>query len=295
VDKDHDSDRMYDDWEEQGDTERAVAVGARGLEQVRDGRLDPVANLESIERWAEAQFDGVGGRPSRVVGALRTAIPELRRAEALAGHATDRFLELRFRPQVLLCRAYHVAGDTARDALNQSYACVWQTVDLAGGLLPLREALRRSYANPVAEHAVGALGIFMATLRRTDLPEQTRATLVRVCRELVTGYVLDAEDEPVRYRRTDALAAQGFYLFNAIADPADVALVEALYRLDVATRPLHARAQATRALRDFEYARFRNDEAAVAAYRVQAVTDLSRCRLRRHKSVVAEQGYLAAA
>jgi hypothetical protein len=291
--RDDDIDRLESDWLGGDDAERGVESSTMVLGAMAEGRIDPVQNLELLEAAIEPQFDGPGGKPVRVLEVMRGALPEFRRAEMAHDQQTPERLDLRCRPQVILTRAYHLMPGNERWALENGYALLMCLVGLAGGFSALADILRRPTPNPVAENAVGALGIFMAILRRDRLAPATRDGLVDRCRGLLQAYVVDTQENPVIYRRTLALAAQGFYLFKELGLLEDRPLVEALYRLDVAVRPDHARAQATVALRELEWARFQLDEAAARRHRAQVGLDLQRQRMPRHLRAVIARGYLA--
>ncbi|MDW5597781.1 hypothetical protein VSS74_25740 [Conexibacter stalactiti] len=286
---DHDITTLGPDWDDQDNPERAIETSARCLQAVETGARMP--RLRELEQAAEPQFDGEGGEPVFVLRALRTAIPVLLREEAGVINTADR-LGLRFRPQILLVRTHHVSRQPY-EAVTLGYTLLHELLQIAGGQQELSAALRRAEANPLAEQTVGVLGIFMATIRRSSLPEKTRDLLTESCRQLVSAYVLDAEmEEPVLYPRTAALAAQGFYFFNELRLPGTEELIEALYALDCRSRPQNARGQATCALRELEWARYHYDADAMKRFRRQAIVDLGHYALRRHELAVMLNGYV---
>jgi hypothetical protein len=293
VPDDRDLDRMLNDWLGQRDTQRAVEVSTGVCDAIRDGLLDPIEHWELFKAAAEAQFDGPGGAPVRVLMAVRSAAPAFRAAEATAGVGTTAALRLRCDFQLLVTRSYHLVGDCPRDALENAYANLHYLAEFAGGYDALVDIMKRHARNPVAEQAVAALGIMCATIRPcTDLGAAARKHIVKLCRRLLEAYIVEGDDGFVIYPKSDAATAQGFYLLKAMGEPGDAPLIEALYRADLVARPTHARAAATRALRDLEFARFRGDCVEAKRLRTQVVTDLARHPLRRHELVLARRGHL---
>lgn len=302
-----DIDQIRADWDGLEDGERAVAVSTQALQGVCDGHLDPVHYYPLIEAAAEPQFDGPGGKPVRVLSALRVAVPALLRAESSAGTLTApaRF-RLRSQPQVLLTRTFHLLPDTPREALTKGYTNLEFLIDVAeatmqpsdpnDGYKAACDLMRSPARHPLVQEIVAATGILMAVIRRNHVKPETRDRIISRCRGLVRAYILDANgrlrQDIVVYPKTAALAAQGFYLFKEHGQLEDKALIEALYRLDVATRPTHARAHTTCCLREMEYARFLGDLAAAERYRQRALVDLA--LLPRHFEVVQERGYVLA-
>jgi hypothetical protein len=290
-----DPDHISADWFERQDTERAVHSSTRLFSWIYEERVDPVKSLDAMEAGVEPQFDGVGGKPSRVLNALRVAAPAFRHAEP--GLDTPELIRMRCRPQIMEARAYHVAGE-ALLALVRSYATLVYVVELADGYAALGDIMSRPSPNAIAENAVGALGIFMASLgaamRSRHITVEAAERLIGRCRGLLSAYLLGARGDLVDYARTDALAAQGFYLFKRLGRPEDAPLIEALYFLDIATRKKHARAQATCPLRDMTWAEFLGDAAAAREHGQQALDNLRHFPLPRHLHQVGVRGIIAA-
>lgn len=288
-----DIDQILAQWLGEEDSKQAVAISTIVLEAVCEGRLDPMRNWELIKAAAEPQFDGPGGKPVRVLAAIRVAAPMFRAAEAFGGLKDPERLRLRCELQLLLTRTYHLMDDCTRPALENAYANLEFVIDFAGGYEVMIDILRRRAATPLAEQAIGALGIMCAVIRPcTNLDSATRERLIERCRGLLNAYIIDAEGPLVIYPKTDSATAQGFYLFKRLGQPQDSPLIEALYHADVVARPEHARAQRTIPLRDIEYARFRGDCAAAARYRHQARANLDPNVLPRHERAVVARGYL---
>lgn len=285
-------DQILAQWLGEEDAERAVAISTVVLQAVSDGRLDARENWELIKACAEPQFDGPGGKPARVLAALRVAAPVFRAAEAFGKLKSPERLRLRCELQVLLTRTYHVMSDCARVALENGYANLEFVIDFAGGYEALVDILRRPTANPVAEQAVGALGIMCAVIRPANVAPETREMLIDRCRGLLKAYILEGSGDFVIYPKTDAATAQGFYLFRRLGGAEDKPLIEALYHGDIVARPKHGRAQRTVPLRELEYARFRGDSVAVAKHRQHALLNLDPERLPRHERTIRGRGHL---
>jgi hypothetical protein len=114
---------------------------------------------------------------------------------------------------------------------------------------------------------------------------------------LTAAYLLDDDgklrENLVIYPKTEAIAAQGFYFFKQYGTPEDKNLIEALYELDLLTRPMHPRSKTTSSLRDMEYAAYRGDLVAMERFRKQAHVDLA--LLPRHRRRFDEEGWPHAA
>lgn len=293
-----DYDHLASDWFEKGDPDKAVAEGRRFMEGVRDGLIDPVCHLPHLELAAEPLWDWPEDPRDRglVLTTVKAAEPAFRAAE-LSHLNTDpgRRLELRARPTNLRANAEHRAGEY-RASFESSYGNLFWIENVVGGPDALRDWLSRPTSTVIAEQTIAFLGIFPAAIRRAGLPATRRDQFVQIGRSLVRAY-LSTVPEPIVYPATPALAAQWFYLCAENVKegrPEDAALLESLYALDVRTRPTHHRAQATTALRDVEYARFRRDLTAMEAHRLKAIADLAAYPLPRHRRVVDANGYLAA-
>jgi hypothetical protein len=106
-----DLDRLSADWSDGEDPLRATAEAKSQLLRVREGKVDVVAGLRTLEQLIEPACDGPGGDPLLAFQAFYQAEPAFRRAEdADAGLHTDRRLELRSRTQLLIARAGYRAG-----------------------------------------------------------------------------------------------------------------------------------------------------------------------------------------
>lgn len=283
---------LLSDWNEGCDfAEDAVATSSSLLNRIIDGECGGAESLRLIEAAAEPQLDGVGGNPELVVGALRAADSSLRAVGLGARLGAADALNLRLRSQTLIARACYRLPGCERSALAQSYATL-TSLEEASDRAGVVRAIRGSNSNVIAESAVSALAILAATLRRANLQPMVRARLVGTCREYLRAYALQSPD-PIIYPRTAALAAQGLYLFSEEGKPADRALIQALYELDVAARPQHARGQIARALRDYAYARSMGDRKATEHCAMAALHDLAEVPLPRHQRAMAEAYLLA--
>jgi hypothetical protein len=291
----YDADQIYADWMEHEDPERAVAMSRTYLEQVADERIDPTLELPFLQLVVEPTWDARGGDPALVLTALKHAQKACRHAERFGGLKDQARLRLRVEALVLLARAELRAKDP-RGAFNTCRAVFVHVEDWVEGADALRKTLTHATPNLVAELSVATLGIFPATLRRAGLPPVLRAQFTERGLRYVTAY-LGRDGMPVFYPRTPALASQWLYLLledHRRGVDVDAEVIEALYRLDLRTRPTHARGQATAPLRDFEMARFRQDLTDADRQRKVAVANLEAYGLVRHQAFVEQYRYLAA-
>ena len=285
--------RLNADWEQGQNRDRAVAVARTFMEGLRDGRIEPVANLERMKAAAEPLWDGEDGDPQLVRTAVNDVQRAFRQAERFGGLKDPARLMVRVEPQVLLARAELRAG-RGREAFLVSHAVLVWLEDFAGGSAALRDIIARPTPNPAAECAVAILGIYPAALRRSGLPLIIGTQYEQIGRQLVRAY-MNTDRRPTVYPRTAALASQWLYhVIRADHGGAERDLVRRLYELDLMTRPPHLRGQATRALRDLEYARYLGAAADVERHKEQVTEDLRISGLARHQQVVEAYGYLAA-
>ena len=283
-------DDLHRDWTEGADPERAVAESGVFFARVLDGHEDPVARREYFDLALDAQFDGAGNLWV-ATNALRVAKTTLRAAEQDVWRS-DEFIRLRFAPIQWEAQALHRVGDYAQAAqvAYMGIALLEQMTDAPTGLL---QALGSRESNVIAEQAVGLVGVLAASIQRANYARETHERLVAMVRMLFGAYAL-AGHTPVKYKRTLAIAAQPFYLLASEAHPADRALIEAAYALDVASRSTAARDQATVPLRDYAYARYHGDIKAALRHAEAAILSLEAFRLPRHIRVVSERALLAA-
>jgi hypothetical protein len=173
------------------------------------------------------------------------------------------------------------AGD-ARSAFTWSLTPMTLAEDAAGGREELITMLGQGTPSLLGELSVAFLGVFAASLRqRQDLAQRVHERWVDYGRDLVCAYTVH-EHDVVIYPRTQALAVQWMYLLIQGSIPNDEALVEALYALDVRTRPKNPRVDATRFLRDVEIARWRGDEIDAQRRLREAHRQLAAAGLQRH-------------
>ena len=289
-----DVDRLHTDWQEGSDQERAVSESAAYLAKVVEQRADPTLSLTYLELAIEPQLDGIGGNGWLALRALEKAKPAFRHAEAAASGDSDRQIELRIRPTILLSTTLHrldrstAAVHWAFMGMNELQRAVQA---LEGRRVGLTCALASPIANAVANHTLRLLGPLAAATRRADLAAEERAALVARCRTLLDAYVYGPS--PVYYPSTPCAAVQVFYLLAAAGAASDASLIEEAYRLDLVSRPFYARAQATLNLRECAYARYRGDDAAARDHAEAARVALAEFGLPRHQRVVAARGYLA--
>lgn len=287
----HDPRQLHADWFDQRDPRRALAEGSAFLEAVAAGTLNAVEHLDYLEEAVEPVWDSREGDPMLAVEALASAEPTFRDVDSSRIAAGTSRLMLRGRYSVLRARAEYRAG-RYRPAFEFALgAMTWLENEVAGGTDALVEVLRRS-PNEVAELLVADLGIYPAALRRVSLPPAARSCFDELGLRLVDAYVYQP-DVPI-YRRTSALASQWFYRLVEREHPRDGNLINALYDLDITSRPNDARSQATVPLREFEYAMWQGRFADAESYRAQARESLDKFGLRRHEMMVERYQYLAA-
>lgn len=279
------------DWDELQDPERAASKAAESMLSLRDHREDPVPLLPQIEKWVNPLWDAPNADPKLVVETLEAVEPAFRAAEATVELTSPERLYLRPRLQILKARAWF-RYPHERQAFVEALASLSWLEGFVGGPEVLEDVLSRP-ANPVAEQAVAALGIYPAALRRAGLPQTHIAQFRARGLRLVEAYLRrDGGGVPAIYDRTHALASQWFYL--AAHEVEDDDLVQTLYNLDLQTRPRTARGQATKSLREMEFAKRFGTAMQAAAHGHDAMIDLQRFRLVRHQRVVQQRSYVAA-
>jgi hypothetical protein len=224
----------------------------------------------------------------RAITSVEAAFGNVEGSRASAG--TSRLI-LRGRYSVLRARAEYRAGRYQPAFQWALGAMTWIENEVGGGTYALVEVLGRS-SNEVGELLVGVLGIYPAALRRVSLEPAARSCFDELGLRLVDAYIYQP-NVPI-YRRTTALASQWFYRLIERENADDDDLINALYELDVASRPSTARGQATVALREFEYAMWQGRLADAERYRAEALESLDRFGLRRHELMVERYRYLAA-
>lgn len=287
----YDPRQLHADWFDRRDPCRALADGTAFLQALSDGAVNGVEHLDYLAEAVEPVWDSREGDPMlalRAITSVERALVNAERSSASAG--TSRLL-LRGRYSVLRARAEYRAV-RYRTALDWVLAAItWLENEVGGGTDGLVEVLRRS-GNEAAELLVGVLGIYPAVVRRVSLEPAARSCLDELGLRLVETYVRQ-RSAPI-YPRTAALASQWFYRLIERGNPDDDELIDALYELDVATRPNNARGQSTIPLREFEYATWQGRHADAERYRVEARESLDRFGLRRHELMVERYRYLAA-
>jgi hypothetical protein len=282
-------DQIYDRFHMRSDPERAVAEAITALRGVRDGLIDPVPDLASLFLCTEIAADGRGGDAILAVSALRAIEFDLALFER--NEDLDAVASARLRMQYTTARAaaHHRAGDSFT-AFRWCTSALTMAESHVGGRDELVELMAKPEPGGTVELAVAFLPLYAASLRRAGLGERTYRRWVRWGRDLVRAYV-QWSGSPAVYPRTPALAIQWMYLLIADGSPEDADLVEALYALDVRTRPRTLRAEATTALRDFEIARYRGDLQRAERERHAAIANLERAALDRHLAFIARFRY----
>lgn len=282
------------DWSEGNDPERAVMRAGLFLDEIRAGKIDPVANIGYLELAAEvfADGDGDGGSAAYAMACVRDVQPQFRQAERSHGLAEGIRLYYRARPWILLARAQHRDPKSYQEAFDSANGVLTWITEVAGDRRVLCEILSRSTRSDIGEIAVDALSIYIATLRRRLPPGRVRDQYFTYGLSFVKAY-LNASDLVI-YPHTPALAAQWFYALVERSAPGDAELVEILYELDVATRSRDSRGMATTSLRDYVHAVHSGDHAKAERLRNAVIPALAAFPLPRHQQAVEDQRYLTA-
>jgi hypothetical protein len=278
--------RFIADWREMEDPERAVAVAHQYLRKVSTGDFLP--NLKDLELAAEAAWDGPNGDSGLALEALLKAQILFRRVEESHELGSSERVQLRYAIWVLVARAWFRFGNW-RQAFIEAFTGIRGLEELAGGRDVLGKVVGHK-SNPLAEAAVGFLGLFPAALRRAYLAPAHRDQFHKIGLGLLIAY-LGPNFKPVVYARTPAVAAQWFYYL--VHDPdADDALLKALFALDQETRPRDSRGLATWDSLAMEYEKRFGRASVAETYRESALEALANLPLLRHRKVVDEWGYL---
>jgi len=287
----YDPRQLHADWFDRRDQCRALADGSAFLQALSDGAVNAVEHLGYLEEAVEPVWDSGEGDPMlalRAITSVERAFVDAERSSASAG--TSRLL-LRGRYSVLRARAEYRAG-RYRPAFEWVLtAMTWLENEVGGGTEALTEVLRRR-SNEVGELLVGVLGIFPAVLRRVSLEPAARTCFEELGLRLVEAYI-HQRNVPI-YPRSAALASQWLYRLIERGNPDDDQLINALYELDVVSRPNNARAQSTIPLREFAYAIWQGRQADAERHRGEALESLDRFGLKRHELMVQRYRYLAA-
>jgi hypothetical protein len=281
-----------EDWEEDRHRERAVRTARALFQDIDEGARNPVEVIDDLKIAAEPLWDDGQGDIGLVLRVARNMQPHFVEAERRMPLSDPRRIPLRVEPALLLAGAEHRADSGPRAFRTTLAPLIWLE-DFVEGSDALADIIARSEPNPVAKAAVAIMGLYPAALRRAKLSsvgyEHLRGQGVRY----IEAYLGTSGPRAI-YERTDALAAQWFYLLVKDSLPDEGPLVRLLHETDLRTRPQHARAQATSGLRDAEYSRYCGDDAGFERHRAATRESLARFQLPRHQALVERYGYLAA-
>jgi hypothetical protein len=280
---DYDAKHLRFLWTRGRGHDQTLEVTTSFLRDVVDEIVDASEHLDFLEDSLERHFDGDGGNLRLAMQAVRVAARHLAVAEAQFVKGSDEQLELRFRCLVMQARAYHRLGSYPKEALRFAYTARFELVKAAGGLDALQKLISSRKDNAVARHAMSVTGVYAAIVQRHGIPAARPSDHLDVLRAIGRAYV--ASSALVKYERTPALAAQLLYLLMSAGDPCDRKLVDDLYLLDVASRPVHARGQATVHLRDYAYAKYVGRLADAERHRLAAPFALHAFGLPRHADI----------
>ncbi|MDA0179770.1 hypothetical protein OJ997_05655 [Solirubrobacter phytolaccae] len=310
----YDEDDLARDWLYGEDTERAVGQANPYLGAVVRGERYPSARFIALA--LDAVIDGPGGELWLAVNAMRMRKLAAREEEV---SIVDPLGRLTLRAELVETEAMlnHRLG-YARSAAASAYSMLMYVERKAGGVDALRRALASPESNALAECAVRHAGVFMAAMRRADYDEHTRAVLAEECRRLFRAYAFGdapppelrgaavaewnaatrkpgtfAYRQPVRYPRSDSLAAQAFFMLAQSGCRDEN--TDAAYRLDCETRPRTARSQATMSLVEGTQANLLGDEATARRHDSKVLIALQSFPLPRHLAVITAQGWVRAA
>jgi hypothetical protein len=187
--------------------------------------------LADIEEAAKVQWDTHGGKPERVLAAIRSSDFDFMNEAMIYSPPTGPGLALR--PITLRAETLHRAGEY-RQALQASYGGLHWLIKHApsNSEEELANILTSQIETPLAEHAVAVLAIHVPVIRRCEhISAEGKRRLMDQCRRLAEAYVLRSDHTPVTYPRTHAFAAQMFLALKELDDPGDTALIAALYDL----------------------------------------------------------------
>lgn len=290
----YDGDELRRKWEDMEDPESASAKGVRFFDQVLEGRINPLLELDVLVAAVDPAWDGPRGDVHLVLEALMKTEIIVYDAERKLPLGAPEQIKLQATIQALVAKGWHRKRNY-KQATLVAFSMIKRLEDLVGPE-QLLEIVGRPTESAIAEATVEMLGIYPAALRRAEargeFKPETALALHELYLNLVLAYLGPDLSPRVIYPGTDGLAAQGFYRFVHDHE-APEALVKAFYELDVKTRPDQKRSIVTAHARDAEYAAYLGDLDRARREGKAFVTALELLGMVRHLATIKEQGYFA--